>query len=226
MYFVIAKPCKWVNGFMLELKHLTVLLHNEPLFPAVNLLVPTGQLISIMGPSGGGKSTLLSAIAGNLGAVFSLQGDILLDGESVLGKSAAQRRIGLLYQDDLLFPHMNVEQNLAFAVPATITGRQRAQRIDQALEQAGLQGFHKRDIATLSGGQRARISLLRTLLAGPRAVLLDEPFSKLDKALREQFRDWVFAELQRSGITAMLVSHDIHDCADSPVYDLQTGGLL
>jgi len=211
---------------MLELKQLTLLLHNEPMFPAVNLSVPTGQLISIMGPSGSGKSTLLSAIAGNLSAIFSLQGDILLDDESVLGKRAAQRRIGLLYQDDLLFPHMNVEQNLAFAVPATTTGRQRAQRIVRALEYAGLEGFLKRDIATLSGGQRARISLLRTLLAEPRAVLLDEPFSKLDKALREQFRDWVFDELQRCETTAILVSHDISDCGDSRVYDLKKGALL
>ncbi|MEX1057515.1 MAG: ATP-binding cassette domain-containing protein [Natronospirillum sp.] len=208
---------------MLELKNLTVLLHDDPLFPKVDLTVPTGQLISIMGPSGCGKSTLLAAIAGNLSAVFHLQGDILLDGQSIIRWPASQRRIGLLYQDDLLFPHMNVEQNLAFAIPAEIKGRQRNLRINDVLAHAGLPDAHKRDVATLSGGQRARISLLRTLLAEPRAVLLDEPFSKLDKALREQFRDWVFGELQRSGTTAVLVSHDINDCGNGAVYDLQKG---
>jgi len=210
---------------MLELKNVTLLLHNEPLFPAIDLTVPAGQIIAIMGPSGCGKSTLLSAIAGNLDAVFRVQGDILLDGESVIGRPASQRRIGLLYQDDLLFPHMNVAQNLAFAVPSGISGSQRARKIEEALEHAGLPDTQQRDVATLSGGQRARISLLRSLLAHPRAMLLDEPFGKLDKTLRDQFRDWVFAELQRSSTTAILVSHDINDCGDNRVYDLQKGGF-
>jgi putative thiamine transport system ATP-binding protein len=210
---------------MLELQNLSVLLENAPLFPAINLTVPTGQIIAIMGPSGCGKSTLLSAIAGNLDAVFRLQGDILLNGESVIGRPASQRRIGLLYQDDLLFPHMNVAQNLAFALPSAITGSERTRKIEQVLEQAGLAGMQQRDVATLSGGQRARISLLRSLLAQPRAMLLDEPFGKLDKTLRDQFRDWVFAELQRNGTTAILVSHDINDSGDNRVYDLQKGEL-
>jgi putative thiamine transport system ATP-binding protein len=210
---------------MLELKNLTVSVENKSLFPAINLSVATGKMIAIMGPSGCGKSTLLSAIAGNLNAVFTLQGDILLDGESVIGKAASLRRIGLLYQEDLLFPHMNVAQNLAFAVPSEMNRRQRALKIEEALTQAGMSEMQQRDVATLSGGQRARISLLRSLLAQPRAMLLDEPFGKLDKTLRGQFRDWVFAELQRTGTTAILVSHDNNECGDNRVYDLQKGEL-
>lgn len=210
---------------MLELKNVSILLDNEALFPAINLTVSTGQIVAIMGPSGGGKSTLLSAIAGNLDAVFRLQGDIVLDGETLIGRPASQRRIGLLYQDDLLFPHMNVAQNLAFAVPPGAPGSQRARQIDAALTHAGLPDVRHRDVATLSGGQRARVSLLRSLLAQPRVMLLDEPFGKLDKTLRGQFRDWVFAELQRNNTTAILVSHDINDCGDNRVYDLQKGEL-
>ncbi len=210
---------------MLELKKLRVSLQDSLLFPVVDLMVETGDLLGVMGPSGCGKSSLLGAIAGNLSAVFAIDGDIMIDGESVRGLPAWQRRIGLLYQDDLLFPHMNVEQNLAFALSSQTRGRKRSTLIDEALKQAGLANFQKRDIETLSGGQRARISLLRTLLAQPRVVLLDEPFSKLDQELREQFRDWVFDALSASQATAVLVSHDIQDFGGHRIYELQKGEM-
>ena len=122
------------------------------------------------------------------------------------------RHIGLLFQDDLLFPHLSVGQNLAFALPAKFSGAKvRRQRVEQTLSDIGLVGFHDRDPATLSGGQRARVSLMRTLLAEPRALLLDEPFSKLDAVLRTQFRAFVFEQIARQKIPTLLVTHDPAD---------------
>ncbi len=108
-----------------------------------------------------------------------------------------QRRIGLLFQDDLLFPHMSVRDNLLFALPAG-RAQQRIAAADAALAEAGLEGFGPRLPASLSGGQRSRVSLLRALLAQPHALLLDEPFSKLDAALRAQMREFTFCTLRRA----------------------------
>jgi putative thiamine transport system ATP-binding protein len=122
------------------------------------------------------------------------------------------RRVGILFQDDLLFPHLSVAGNLAFALPASVRPMaQRRARIEQALADAGLAGFGDRDPATLSGGQRARVALLRTLLAQPRALLLDEPFSKLDAQLRDEVRRFVFEHARDSALPTVLVTHDEAD---------------
>ncbi len=207
----------------LELDKVCVFLAGQPLFAPMSLTVEPGTVITVMGPSGCGKSTLLSAIVGDLAPAFSASGDVCLDGESVLHLPMQNRRIGLLYQDDLLFPHMNVGENLGFALPRSMPRHERQPRIDEYLSMAGLEGYARRDVASLSGGQRARVSLLRTLMAEPRAVLLDEPFSKLDTALRGQFRDWVFSVLQRNGVPALQVTHDVEDGGDGPVYLIQEG---
>jgi putative thiamine transport system ATP-binding protein len=119
-----------------------------------------------------------------------------------------------LFQDALLFDHFSVGQNLLLALPADIRGAARKIQVQQALERAGLAGFYSRDPATLSGGQRARVSLLRALLARPLALLLDEPFNRLDAELRADFRRWVFDELARLAIPAVLVTHDSDDIPD------------
>ncbi len=205
---------------ILELQDVTVSLEGRPLFDPVSLTVEPGSVTTVMGPSGCGKSTLLAAIVGDLNPAFDLQGDVLLDGRSLLRVPMEKRHVGLLYQDDLLFPHMNVGQNLGFALPGSMPRRDRTARIDEYLALAGLEGYARRDVASLSGGQRARVSLLRTLMAEPCAVLLDEPFSKLDSTLRVQFRDWVFTTLQERRMPALQVTHDIEDCGDGPVYQL------
>jgi putative thiamine transport system ATP-binding protein len=134
---------------------------------------------------------------------------VLLDGTSVLSLPAHQRRLGILFQDDLLFPHMTVGENLAFGLPAKDDRSARRGRVEQALASVELAGFADRDPLTLSGGERARVALLRVLLSQPRALLLDEPFSKLDLTLRDRFRSLVFQSATH--LPVLLVSHDPQD---------------
>ncbi len=162
-----------------------------------------------MAPSGAGKSTLLAAITGTLEPAFRQSGRILLDGRDLTGVPTRVRQIGLMFQDALLFPHLSVGGNLAFALPAR--HRDRAARIAAALNEAGLPGFADRDPATLSGGERARVALMRTLLAEPRALLLDEPFSRLDADLRRRTRDFVLQTARAHGLPVILVTHDPDD---------------
>ncbi|MGL6261162.1 ATP-binding cassette domain-containing protein [Vibrio sp. WXL103] len=194
------------------LKKLTILKkEGEALFTGLDLQVLPGEVLSLMGPSGCGKSTLLDVIAGHLSDEFEYQGQVLLD-DVVLDKlSAHQRRVGILFQDDLLFPHLTIWENLAFAIPDNVKGEERKQRAMQALENISLLTLADSFPEQVSGGQRARISLTRMLLAKPKVVLLDEPFSKLDKMLREQFRDWVFEQLAQANIPTVMVTHDEQD---------------
>jgi putative thiamine transport system ATP-binding protein len=176
--------------------------------------IAPGECLTVMGPSGCGKSSLLAWLSGTLDGAFTACGSVVLAGDVLDGLPPERRRLGILFQDDLLFPHLSVGGNLAFALPAAVKGRApRRERIDAALRQAGLEGFADRDPATLSGGQRARVALLRTLLAEPRALLLDEPFSKLDTALRADFRRQVFDHARARGLPMLLVTHDEADAA-------------
>jgi putative thiamine transport system ATP-binding protein len=173
-----------------------------------------GQIITVMGPSGCGKSSLLAAIAGLQIEGITAQLEVNLEGKRVDRLPTSQRKIGLLFQDDLLFAHMSVQENLLFAVPP---GPQveRVAQADAALQELGFEAMAHRSPLTLSGGQRARVSLMRTLLAKPQALLLDEPFSKLDVAMREQFRQFVFAHVRRLQLPTLLVTHDAADIADA-----------
>ncbi|MFU8881074.1 MAG: ATP-binding cassette domain-containing protein [Rhodobacterales bacterium] len=199
------------DGLLLE--HLTITLNGKRLVD-LHEHVAQGAVLSVMGPSGSGKSTLLSVLIGQPDHGFQIGGRVVLDGQDLTGLGPKERRIGLLFQDDLLFPHLSVGENLAFALPASVKGRgARQARIDAALDAADLSGFSDRDPATLSGGQRARVALMRCLLSAPRALLLDEPFSKLDADLRRQMRDFVFGQIRAQGIPAILVTHDVEDAA-------------
>lgn len=192
----------------LTLEHLTVTLHDRPI-AALDLTVGAGEILTLMAPSGAGKSSVLVAIIGTLGPPFTLSGRVLLNGRDVTTLPTRSRRIGLLFQDDLLFPHLSVAGNLGFALPAKAPDR--ATRIDAALASVNLAGFGHRDPATLSGGERARVALMRCLLAEPQALLLDEPFSRLDAALRDQMRALVFGQARALGLPTILVTHDADD---------------
>jgi putative thiamine transport system ATP-binding protein len=199
---------------------------RHALVSGLRLAVPPGEILTLMGPSGCGKSSVLAAIAGTLASVseglqpLQLQGSVQLNGRELSHLHTHQRGVGLVFQDALLFPHMTVAENLLFAVPASDangnkrTTAQRQARVQQALQEAELTGMGNRDPSTLSGGQRARVALMRALLAEPQALLLDEPFSKLDAALRAQLRPWVFAHVRERRIPVVLVTHDEQDVAD------------
>jgi putative thiamine transport system ATP-binding protein len=194
----------------LELQGVTIRVKGRVLMHGLSARVERGDVLAVMGASGAGKSSLLAWIAGTLEAPFEAHGELTLDGENLSGVAIQQRRIGLLFQDDLLFPHLSVRDNLLFALPAG-PRHERLAAADAALTEAGLEGFGDRMPASLSGGQRSRVSLLRALLAQPRALLLDEPFSKLDAALRAQMRAFTFATLRARGVPTVLVTHDAAD---------------
>ena len=175
----------------------------------VDLAVGDGELVVLLGPSGCGKTTLLRAASG-------LQpldaGQIELDGRDLTGQRPDQRGIGLMFQDEVLFPHFDVEGNVAFGLRmARVPFAERRRRVAEVLALVGLAGFEGRDVATLSGGEAQRVSLARALAPEPRVLLLDEPFGSLDRLLRERLINELRPVLDQVGVTAVHVTHDHHE---------------
>ena len=196
----------------LELDRVALSVAGRALLGPLDVAVPPGGRATIMGRSGCGKSSLLAFIAGTLDPAFTATGGVRIDGDAILALPPERRRAGILFQDDLLFPHLSVGDNLAFALPPSM--RERAVRraaVREALAEADLAGFEARDPATLSGGQRARVAVMRMLLAAPRVLLLDEPFNKLDAQLRQDFRRFVFDHARDRALPVLLVTHDAAD---------------
>jgi putative thiamine transport system ATP-binding protein len=189
--------------------------------------IAPGAVLTVMGPSGSGKSTLLSFIGGFLDPVFEAKGTVSFDGVDLLSLPPQARRAGILFQDPLLFPHMSVGANVAFAIPADVSDRRKRRQIaTDILADMDLAGFSDRDPATLSGGQKARVALARVLVSRPRLLLLDEPFSKLDMDLRAQMRTLVFERARDAGLPVILVTHDEADAeaAGGPVHRIGPKG--
>ena len=196
----------------LEIRNLTINREGRVLISGFSLKVPAGEIFTLMGASGSGKSTILNWIIGALDPVFSVHGELWLNGTRKDLQPIEARRIGILFQDDLLFAHLTVAENLMFGMPAHLRGMAaRRACVLEALAEVGLEGQADKLPGQLSGGQKARVSLLRALLAEPEALLLDEPFSRLDKPLRAAFRTLVFERLKALGIPALLVTHDEED---------------
>jgi ABC-type Fe3+/spermidine/putrescine transport system ATPase subunit len=178
----------------------------EPTLRGVDLDVPAGRSVFLLGPSGSGKSTLLRCIAG---LERGYTGQVLLDGRDVASEPPHRRRIGMMFQEPALFPHLDAWRNVAFGLP--YRGLPRAQHRAEAVRHLAMVGLADRaesHVDELSGGQRQRVALARTLAAQPRAVLLDEPLSALDRDLRERLGGEVKALLAQQGVPALWVTHD------------------
>ncbi|MCX6394876.1 MAG: ABC transporter ATP-binding protein [Propionibacteriales bacterium] len=173
---------------------------------AVDLDLPPGSVTAVLGPSGCGKSTLLRAIAG---LERSDRGVIAYGGADLAGTPVHRRGFALMFQDGQLFPHADVAANIGY--PLRLRRRRRAEvraRVGELLDLVGLDGYAARMPATLSGGERQRVALARALAVEPRLLLLDEPFSALDRGMRERLAAEVADILRRAGTTSLVVTHD------------------
>lgn len=188
---------------------LAVTLEGRRILDNVSLHVDTGRTIAVCGPSGSGKTTLLRAIAG---LVPIDAGRVEVDGADVTGTPTHRRSIGFVFQDNQLFPHMDVARNVGYGlrVLGWETTRIRT-RVDELLERVQLSDRRDQDVATLSGGEAKRVALARALAPSPRVLLLDEPFTGLDRPLHDQLAAMVERVLRDTGTTAVLVSHDPAD---------------
>ena len=193
----------------LEIKNLQ-LFREDKLLLQLDEQIEGGDILTIMGPSGSGKSSLLNWMTGTLPSGLSATGEVWLHGQNISHLPAHLRHIGVLYQDALLFSHLSVAGNIAFAMPKG-NKKQRFEQITDALEQVGLAGMENRHPDSLSGGQQARVALLRTLLSQPKAILLDEPFSKLDSQLRAETQQLVFRQIRQHKLPTIMVTHDHSD---------------
>jgi len=197
----------------LSIKNLSLQLPDGSwLCQSLSFDIAPGSVMVLMGPSGSGKSSILSWITGTLSPAVKASGEVWLGDTNISSTPVEKRNLGLMLQQDYLFPHMTVGQNLKFG----LAGGSRSERekiVQESLEQAGLAGTSHRDPQTLSGGQRARVSLLRTLLSKPSALLLDEPFSRLDVNLRSTIREFTWSSA--SELAVLLVTHDENDIPEN-----------
>ena len=194
----------------LLLENISLTIEDVLLLKRFTISIEAGEIVTLMGPSGCGKSSILAYIAGDLTAPMRATGRVMLNGVDLVRMAPDRREIGRLFQDDLLFPHLTVGENLLFGI-ARGGSAERRDLVNDALSRAQLEGLENRAPHTLSNGQKARVALFRALMAKPQAMLLDEPFSKLDAELRQSIRNYVFAHLRERNIPTLLVTHDRED---------------
>ena len=210
----------------LLLEHISLTIGDVLLIKSFTISIEAGEIVTLMGPSGCGKSSLLAYIAGDLTAPMHGVGQVTLDGVDLMDLPPERRRVGRLFQDDLLFPHLTVAENLLFGI-ARGNPAERQGLVSDALASAQLEGLENRAPQTLSNGQKARVALFRALMAKPQAMLLDEPFSKLDAELRQSIRNYVFAHLRERNIPTLLVTHDREDApAGGRIFRISNKGDL
>jgi thiamine transport system ATP-binding protein len=192
----------------LEVRAVTVRFDGDTVLDGVSLSVGAGEVVALLGPSGSGKSTLLRAVAG---IITPDSGRIVVHGVDVTELPTSRRGVGMVFQDNQLFPHMSVLDNVAFGPKmAGIPRSARAERATRWLRQVGLAGFDDRRVTDLSGGEAKRVALARTLAAEPSIVLLDEPLTGLDRELHDRLAVDLAEVLRAADATALLVTHD-HD---------------
>jgi thiamine transport system ATP-binding protein len=200
---------------MLDVDDVVVELGGRVVLDGVSVHAARGEVVALQGPSGAGKTTLLRVIAG-LRAPDS--GTVRLDGVDITTTPVHLRRIGMVFQDNQLFPHRDVGGNVAFGLQMAAAGRlpraQRAARVGEVLELVGLAGFEPRRVTSLSGGEAKRVALARSLAPAPPVLLLDEPLTGLDRELHDRLADDLARLLRTTGTTAIVVTHD-RDEADA-----------
>lgn len=184
----------------------TVAFDRTPVLDDVSLDVAGSEIVALLGPSGSGKSTLLRVVAG---IVTPDAGTVHLDGRDVTGVATHRRGVGMVFQDDQLFPHRDVLGNVAFGLEmAGVDRRERERRAQDWLARVGLGGFGQRRVTNLSGGEAKRVALARTLVVEPRVLLLDEPLTGLDRELHDELLDDLADLLTDADTTAIVVTHD------------------
>ncbi len=191
---------------VLALKDLDLSYGRMRVIHGLNLTVADGELVSLLGPSGTGKTTVLKAVAG---LIRPQAGEVMIDGRSVAGVPPERRSAVMVFQKPLLFPFMNVAQNIDFGLRMQGLGRAESRtRIRSILELTGLAGLERRKVHEISGGQQQRVALARALVLQPSILLLDEPLSSLDANLRQQMRELIRDLQAHTRITTLLVTHD------------------
>jgi thiamine transport system ATP-binding protein len=200
-----------MRGADVELSGISVSFDGTTVLDHVGLSVPAGEVVALLGPSGSGKSTLLRVVAG---IVAPDSGVVRIDGVDVTHTPTHRRGVGMVFQDNQLFPHRSTLDNVSFGLK--MTGVSRAERHERAarwLKRVGLDGFGNRKVTELSGGEAKRVALARTLVTEPRLVLLDEPLTGLDRELHDQLVDELADLLHDTDATALLVTHDVDEAA-------------
>ena len=196
---------------MLVVDSVSVSLGGQSVLNTVSLAVAAGEVVAVFGPSGSGKSTLLRAVAG---LVEVESGRVVIDGVDVTSVPTHRRRVGMVFQDEQLFPHRDVAGNVAFGLEMAGVGRrERESRVEELLSAVGLDGFGDRDVSTLSGGEAKRAALARSLAPRPAVLLADEPLTGLDADLHDRLAVEVGAVLRESGTTTLWVTHDRAEAA-------------
>lgn len=190
----------------IELKNISKSFENKPVLQNINLVVEEGEMVSLLGPSGCGKTTTLKIIAGLVTPDF---GDILLNETSIMRTPIEKRGTVVVFQDYLLFPHMNVADNISFGLKMSgVEKQERLDRVKEILDLVELNGHEDKYPRELSGGQKQRVAIARAIAVRPKVLLLDEPFSNLDTRLRETMREFICDIQRRLRITTILVTHD------------------
>lgn len=200
-----------MRGADVELSGISVSFDGTTVLDHVGLSVAAGEVVALLGPSGSGKSTLLRVVAG---IVAPDSGMVSIDGADVTHTPTHRRGVGMVFQDNQLFPHRSTLDNVAFGLKmAGVSRADRHERAARWLTRVGLDGFGSRKVTELSGGEAKRVALARTLVTEPSVVLLDEPLTGLDRELHDQLVLELAELLHDTDATAMLVTHDLDEAA-------------
>jgi len=194
---------------VLTANEITIRFGERTVLDSVSLKVASGEVVALLGPSGVGKSTLLRVIAGLLQAD---SGSVWLNDRDVTRLPSHRRNIGLVFQDEQLFPHLTVAENVGFGLRMQRVGRtETAARVEELLQLVGLEAFANLHVTKLSGGEAKRVALARSLAPRPAVLLLDEPLTGLDRELHDRLATELAALLRTTATTALLVTHDLDE---------------